>query len=160
MWRWKPKSSNTQCGALTAATESPQCGSKTHELIDASSCGEIYTNFFGNGWFLGGNRKLRRPTVRAAEYCWVQQRATHGHRQEDLADDAALAEDGELNLALVPGDNISPRQGGELGDAEASGIEDLEEDAVALRPTSTSDMMRLARAAPRLRASDLTLKGA
>jgi hypothetical protein len=52
--------------------------------------------------------------------------------QEDLAHHPALAEHGKLQLPLVAGNDVRPGQSGELTDADASGVEDLEEDAIAL----------------------------
>ena len=65
-----------------------------------------------------------------------QQGSADALGQENLAHHSALADDGKLHLTLLAGQHIRPRQNGELGDPQASGIENLEEDTIALRPSA------------------------
>ena len=61
-----------------------------------------------------------------------QQRAAHGRRQQHVALHATFAQDVELHLAVFPWEHVRPGQSGELGDTQAAGVEDLEENAIAL----------------------------
>src|SRR5262245_37137331 len=65
-----------------------------------------------------------------------EKRARYNLGQQHLAALVTLAEDAELHPAAVALDDIRPGQGDELGDAEASGIANLDEDAIAARGSS------------------------
>ena len=93
-----------------------------------------------------------------------QERPADDVRQKHLAYFAALSEKTQLH-AIITGQHVRPGQGDHLGDAQASGIDrpraGYDRAWTARRGsaglTSTSEMMRLARFAPRWAASDLTL---
>src|SRR5262249_23806915 len=72
-----------------------------------------------------------------------QQRASYNLGQQHLAALVTLPEHAELHLAAIALDHIRPGQGDELGDAKASSIANLDEDAIAPRWSSAHQQANL-----------------